>query len=179
SPRGRGPPGRGSPVSGGVLEARRESARSDSACYDARPGRSPVTASYREQPESFPYVDSTPQYTPQSRLTDSSAEPREGNRFHAFAWEDPVKRRSRRSAESRPALNRGPRPRRAKLAPIRGQLNAILISASRRIHRVELRSRRSWPAVPGRVPHHSRVPQSPAHGVPSVPPPESGPTPNT
>src|ERR1035437_10203850 len=54
----------GSPISGGVLGARRESTQSDSAWYDARPGRSPVGASYREQPGSFPYVESTPQYTP-------------------------------------------------------------------------------------------------------------------
>ena len=54
----------GSPISGGVLGARRESTQSDSAWYDARPGRSPVGASYREQPGSFPYVEFTPQYTP-------------------------------------------------------------------------------------------------------------------
>src|ERR1019366_5033956 len=61
---GHAPQELGSPFSGGVREARRESTQSDSASYDARPGQSPARASYREQPESFPYVESTPQYTP-------------------------------------------------------------------------------------------------------------------
>src|ERR1035441_2823478 len=64
SRRGHAPPELASPISGDVLEARRESTQSGSALYDARPGRPPVTASYREQPGSFPYVESTPQYTP-------------------------------------------------------------------------------------------------------------------
>src|SRR5664279_850392 len=64
SRRGHAPPELASPISGDVLEARRESTQSGSASYDARPGRPPVRASYREQPGSFPYVESTPQYIP-------------------------------------------------------------------------------------------------------------------
>src|SRR5450759_5300194 len=64
SRRGHAAPELGSPISGGVLEARRESTRSDSAGYDARPGRSPAGASHREQPGWFPCVESTPQHTP-------------------------------------------------------------------------------------------------------------------
>src|ERR1022692_4379458 len=64
SPCGPAPQELGSPISGDVREARRESTLSGSASYGALLGRSPATASYREQPESFPYVESTPQYTP-------------------------------------------------------------------------------------------------------------------
>src|SRR5580692_6244785 len=52
------------PIAGDVPAALHERVRNDSVWCGALPGRWRAEASYREQFELFPYVDSTPQYTP-------------------------------------------------------------------------------------------------------------------
>lgn len=67
SPRDPEPPGLAVPIAGGALEGLRELTPNDSVSCAAPLDRLPATTSYRAQPGWFPCVDSTPQYSPQSR----------------------------------------------------------------------------------------------------------------
>jgi hypothetical protein len=71
--RGRALPMRVPPVYGGAPSTPRGRVQIDSASSSARLYLWLEAASYQEQPGSFPYVDSAPQYTPQSASLTSSA----------------------------------------------------------------------------------------------------------